>query len=98
MPPSAACGFVPCRALDESASRITYRVVRFLGSTIEIGTMEIKLAWKQLAEYDGKTYGPFKAADYNLTTIDGYKTLAGRMTWNSDPARFLVRWSRIIHN
>src|SRR4051794_3929802 len=34
MPPSAACGFVPCRALDESASRITYRVVRFLGSTI----------------------------------------------------------------
>jgi len=71
---------------------------RIGGKTFEFGTIEVKLAWKQLAEYDAKAYGPFKAGDYDLTTPDGYKTLAGRMAWNSDPSRFLVRWSRIIHN
>ena len=68
------------------------------GKPFQFGTMELKLAWKQLAEYDKKKNGAFKAADYSFTTIDGFKALAAKMTWNSDPARFLVRWSRIIHN
>ena len=68
------------------------------GKTFEFGTMEVKLAWKQLAEYDAKTSGPFKAGDYDLTAPGGYKALAGKMAWNSDPSRFLVRWSRIIHD
>ena len=36
--------------------------------TFEFGTTELKFAWKQLADYDEKTYGPFKAGDYDLTT------------------------------
>jgi hypothetical protein len=66
--------------------------------TFRFGTTELKLAWKQLATYDERVNGPFRAGDYDLSTNEGFQALARRMTWNADPSRFLVRWSFIIHN
>jgi hypothetical protein len=68
------------------------------GEVFHDGTTELKLAWKQLATYDEKKHGPFRAADFDLTTNAGFEKLGKLMTWNSDPSRFLVRWSYIIHN
>ncbi|WP_165072898.1 hypothetical protein [Paludisphaera rhizosphaerae] len=68
------------------------------GETFTAGTTEVKFAWKQLATYDEKANGPFVARDYDFSKNDGFKQLASKMTWNSDPSRFLVRWSYIIHN
>jgi hypothetical protein len=66
--------------------------------TFQYGTTELKLAWKQLATYDAKANGAFRAGDYDFSKPEGFEKLGKKMTWNSDPSRFLIRWSFIIHN
>jgi len=66
--------------------------------TFTQGTTELKFAWKQLGVYDQAKFGPLHPRQFDLTTNEGYQKLAARIIWNTDPSRYLVRWSQIIHN
>jgi hypothetical protein len=68
------------------------------GETFAQGTTELKFAWKQLGVYDQANFGAFQSEQFDLTTNEGYQKLATRIIWNTDPSRYLVRWSQIIHN